>query len=281
MLLPIELSHPCYHDEGAARVQLELIRWPDGPYCPICGSFDRVKPYGGKAMGPGWYWCTPCRRKFTVRVGSIFGRSHIPIYKWLLGFRLMAGSKKGFSAHQMHRTLKVDYKTAWFMEHRIRECMDESASASQLGGEDKFVEADETYVGGKARNRAYKAPPPKKAVFSLVERDGKARSFHIANVTAETVRPLIVTVTSRKSHFRTDESGIYWKVGEEFKTHRTVNHSAEEYVRGGPHKHSRRHVLYPKAWDLWNIPARERSSSSEILTRIRFSLQQPRRARYR
>ena len=91
MQLPIELSHPCYHDEGAARVQLESIRWPDGPFCPICGSFDRVKPYGGKAMGPGWYWCTPCRRKFTVRVGSIFERSHIPIYKWLLGFRLMAG----------------------------------------------------------------------------------------------------------------------------------------------------------------------------------------------
>src|SRR6202048_1698536 len=99
MQLPIELSHPCYHDEDAARVQLESIRWPDGPYCPICGSFDRVKPYGGKAMGPGWYWCTPCRRKFTVRVGSIFERSHIPIHKWLLGFRLMAGSKKGFSAH--------------------------------------------------------------------------------------------------------------------------------------------------------------------------------------
>src|ERR1700720_1895901 len=121
------------------------------------------------------------------------------------------------------------------MEHRIRECLDESASATPLGGEDRFVEADETYVGGKARNRAYKAPPPKKAVFSLVERDGKARSFHIANVTAETVRPLIVTVTSRKSHFRTDESGIYWKIGEEFATHRTVNHSAEEYVRGDAH----------------------------------------------
>jgi hypothetical protein len=186
-------------------------------------------------MGPGWYWCTPCRRKFTVRVGSIFERSHIPIHKWLLGFRLMAGSKKGFSAHQMHRTLKVDYKTAWFMEHRIRECMDETATASPLGGEDKFVEADETYVGGRAKNRAYTTPPPKKAVFSLVERGGKARSFHIANVTAQTVRPLIVTVTSRKSHFRTDESGIYWRVGEEFETHRTVNHSAEEYVRGDAH----------------------------------------------
>src|SRR5271155_6035003 len=211
MQLPTELSHSCYHDEDAARVQLQSIRWPNGPYCPICGSFDRVKVYGGKAMGAGWYWCTPCRRKFTVRVGSIFERSHIPIHKWLLGFRLMAGSKKGFSAHQMHRTLKVDYKTAWFMEHRIRECMDESATVSPLGGEDKFVEADETYVGGRAKNRAYKAPPPKQAVLSLVERDGKARSFHIANVTAQTVRPLIVSVTSRKSR---GIYGIYQHVSE-------------------------------------------------------------------
>jgi transposase-like protein len=94
MQLPIELSHPCYHDEDAVRAQPETIRWPNGPYCPICGSFDRVKSYGGKAMEPGWYWCTPCRRTFTVRVGSIFERSHIPIHKWLLGFRLMAGRRK-------------------------------------------------------------------------------------------------------------------------------------------------------------------------------------------
>jgi transposase-like protein len=214
---------------------LESIRWPDGPYCPICGSFDRVKSLGGKAMGPGWYWCTPCRRKFTVRVGSIFERSHVPLYKWLLGFRLMAGSKKGFSAHQLHRTLNVDYKTAWFMEHRIRECMTGDSGSGTLGGEDKFVEADETYVGGKARNRADKAPPPKMAVFSLVERGGSARSFHVADVTAEMLRPLIVSVASRKSHFRTDESGVYWRTGEEFKSHRTVNHSAKEYVRGDAH----------------------------------------------
>ena len=272
-MLPIELSHPCYHDEDAARVQLESIRWPNGPYCPICGSFDRVKPYGGKAMGPGWYWCTPCRRKFTVRVGSIFERSHIPIHKWLLGFRLMAGSKKGFSAHQMHRTLKVDYKTAWFMEHRIRECMDESATAGPLGGEDKFVEADETYGGGRARNRAYKAPPPKKAVFSLVERDGKARSFHIANVTAETVRPLIVTSLLGSLIFEPTKAASIGESAKSLKTHRTVNHSAEEYVRGDAHTNTaRRYVFNPETRNIWNISARERSPSSEILTRVRFSL---------
>jgi transposase-like protein len=147
MQLPIELSHPCYHDDEAARTQLETIRWSNGPYCPICGAFDTVKvtTTPPKAKGGGWHWCTKCRRKFTVRVGSIFHRSHIPLHKWLLGFRLMAGSKKGFSAHQLHRTLNLDYKTAWFMEHRIRECMDEDDSGP-LGGEGKTVEADESFL---------------------------------------------------------------------------------------------------------------------------------------
>jgi len=237
MQLPIELSDPCYHDDETARIQLESIRWPDGPYCPICGAFDTVKATTTppKAHGGGWHWCTKCRRKFTVRVGSIFHRSHIPLHKWLLGFRLMAGSKKGFSAHQLHRTLNVDYKTSWFMEHRIRECTTPSVDSGPLGGEDKFIEADETYVGGKARNRAYRKPAPKMAVFTLVERGGSSRSFHVADVTAEMLRPLIVTTVSRKSHFRTDESGVYWRTGEEFKSHRTVTHSDKEYVRGDAH----------------------------------------------
>src|SRR5207302_5350326 len=119
----------------------------------------------------------------------------------------------------------VTYRSAWFMAHRIRLAMDDSAP-SALGGEGKFVEADETYVGGKARNRKGKTPK-KEAVFSLVERGGKSRSFHVPNVTATTLRPIIVTVASRKSHFRTDESGVYWSTGDEFKSHQTVNHSIE------------------------------------------------------
>jgi transposase-like protein len=236
MQLPIELSHPCYHDEDAARSQLEAIRWPDGPYCPYCGSFDRVKLTAPppKAKGAGWYHCQDCRRKFTVRVGSIFHRSHVPLHKWLLGFRLMAGSKKGFSAHQMHRTLKVDYKTAWFLEHRIRACMGDPDPAP-LGGEGKFVESDETFVGGKARNRAYREPAPKKAVVSLVERGGKVRSRHVPNVTADNLRPILETGIDKASHLRTDESGVYWKIGEKFASHKTVNHSADEYVRGDAH----------------------------------------------
>jgi len=233
MTLPTALSHPCYHDDEAARLVLETIQWPDGPYCPHCGAFDTVAPLGGKSMGPGWYWCAKCREKFTVRVGSVLGRSHIPLHKWLLAFRLMNASKKGMSAHQLHRMLGVTYRSAWFMAHRIRLAQDDGAP-TPLGGEGKTIEADESYVGGKARNRKGKTPK-KAAVFSLVERGGKARSFHVANVTATMLRPIMVTVASRKSHLRTDESGVYWAIGEEFKTHRTVNHSIEEYVRGDAH----------------------------------------------
>jgi len=231
--LPTELSHACYHDDEASRITFEAIRWPSGPYCPHCGSFDTVAPLGGESMGPGWYWCGKCREKFTVRVGSVLERSHIPMHKWLLAFRLMAGSKKGISAHQLHRSLGIAYRSAWFMAHRIRLAMDDK-TPTPLGGEGKFVEADETYVGGKARNRKGKTPK-KEAVFSLVERGGWSRSFHVPNVTAQTLRPIIVSTASRKSHLRTDESGVYWAIGEEFKTHRTVNHSAEEYVRGDAH----------------------------------------------
>jgi transposase-like protein len=211
MSLPTELSHPSYHDDEDARITFESIRWPHGPFCPHCGAVDTVAPLGGESMGPGWYWCNKCREKFTVRVGSVLERSHIAMHKWLLAIRLMTGSKKGISAHQLHGMLGVAYRSAWFMAHRIRLAMDDSAP-SALGGEGKFVEADETYIGGKARNRKGKTPK-KEAVFSLVERGGKSRSFHVPNVTATTLRPIIVSAASRDSHFRTDESGVYWSVG--------------------------------------------------------------------
>jgi transposase-like protein len=233
MTLPTALSHPCYHDDEAARLVFEAIQWPDGATCPHCGMTATVAPLGGKSMGPGWYWCSQCREKFTVRVGSVMERSHIPMHKWLLAFRLMNASKKGMSAHQLHRMLGVAYRTAWFMAHRIRLAQDDSVPAP-LGGEGKFVESDETYVGGKARNRKGKTPK-KEAVFSLVERGGKVRSFHVANVTATTLRPIMVTVADRKSHLRTDHSPVYWTIGDEYKTHYTVNHSIEEYVRGDAH----------------------------------------------
>ena len=146
MRTPELLSDPVYHDEEAARLYIQEARWPDGVYCPFCGVLDDIRPLGGESMGPGWFYCPACQDKFTVRVGSIFERSHIPLHKWLLAFRLMASSKKGISAHQLHRTLGITYKSAWFLAHRIRESMRDD-DPTPLGGEGKVVEADETYIG--------------------------------------------------------------------------------------------------------------------------------------
>jgi hypothetical protein len=172
-------------------------------------------------------------------IGTVYERSHIPLRKWLLATYLLCSSKKGMSAHQLWRTLGFgSYRTAWSWRCVFaKEGMREAKLPASMGGEGKFVEADETYVGGKARNRAFKEPPPKEAIMSLVEHIGQVRSFHlrVANVPAETVKPIIAEVLSTDSHFRTDESGIYWKIGKTFASHRTVNHAASEYVRGDAH----------------------------------------------
>lgn len=231
-----DLTNPIYSDANKAREHLEALHWPNGPVCPKCGEAERVTRLEGKSTRPGVVMCNPCRKPFTVTVGTIFEDSKISLNKWLLGFRLMAGSKKGISAHQLHRSLGITYKSAWFMAHRIREAM--NIDTGPLGGPDTVVEADETYVGGKARNRATRAPAPKKAVVALVERDGKARSFHVANVTGKQLRGLIVTNVDRGSHLMTDEAPVYTRVGREFNGHSVVNHSAKEYVTTGGFKHS-------------------------------------------
>src|SRR5205823_1514363 len=213
----------------------EAIRWPHGPVCPHCGATgETATKLAGKSHRRGLYQCNACREPFTVKMSSVMESSHLSYRKWALAFHLMAASKKGMSAHQLHRMLGVTYKTAWFLAMRIREAMRE-ISPDPLGGEGKFVEADETFTGGKAKNRAYKAPPPKEPVLALVERGGKVRSFHISEVTAATLKPIIVDAIAKDSHFRTDESGVYWKVGEEFASHKTVIHSMNEYVRGDAH----------------------------------------------
>src|SRR6202140_5131382 len=145
------LSAPHFHNEAAAFARLEAIVWPDGPFCPKCGGFDRITPVKGARMG--LRRCGPCKREFTVTVGTIFERSHIKLHIWFQAAHLMASSKKGISAHQLHRTLKVTYKTAWFMEHRLREAMRELHPNGPLGGEGKTVEFDETYIGGKETNK--------------------------------------------------------------------------------------------------------------------------------
>ena len=233
-----DLTNPIFSDANKAREHLEALHWPNGPVCPKCGETERLKRLEGKSTRPGVVMCNPCRKPFTITVGTIFEDSKIPLNKWLLAFRLMAGSKKGMSAHQLHRSLGITYKSAWFLAHRIREAMDGADGDGPLGGPDTVVEADETYVGGKARNRAFRQPAPKKAVVALVERDGRARSFHVANVNAKHIRGLIVTNVSRDSHLMTDESVVYTRVGREFNGHSTVNHSAKEYVTTGGFKHS-------------------------------------------
>lgn len=141
------VSGDIFSNEDAARAHIEATRWPNGPYCPYCGvTGDGVKALKGESMAPGWYHCRACRKKFTVRVGTVYERSHIQLHKWLQGFRLYASSKKGFSAHQLHRTLGITYRSAWFMAHRIREAMRE-LDPSPPGGKDKVVEADETFIG--------------------------------------------------------------------------------------------------------------------------------------
>jgi transposase-like protein len=193
---------------------------------------------------PGLYQCNACREQFTATVGTVFERSKVPLNKWLLATYLLSSSKKGISAHQVGRTLGVTYKTAWFMCHRIREGMTET-SPSPLGGEGKTVEADETVIGGKERNKRLSKRNPKnigavgkQVAFTLVERNGRARSFHVANVTGKTLRPIIVQHVSRKSALMTDDAGQYRPIGVEFARHETVNHGIEEYVRGDVHSNT-------------------------------------------
>jgi len=235
------ITDPIFHDELVATQHIEKSRWSGEPVCPHCGSV-RVRRMEGKTQA-GMFLCNDCRDKFTVRTGTVMERSHVPLHKWLLATHLMASSKKGMSAKQMERLLGVTYKTAWFLCHRIREAMVDDDGP--LGGPDKVVEADETYVGGKETNKhAHKrlggaqGGKGKQVVVSLVERGGRARSFHIANLNASNVRAALVTNVDRASYLMTDESRLYEKTGKEFAGHSAVAHSMGEYVRAAGFVHS-------------------------------------------
>lgn len=239
-----DLQNPIFTDEEAARQALEAVRWPNGPVCPHCGANERIAKVEGtkKSHRPGLYYCNECKGQFTVKVGSIFEDSKLPLTKWWLATYLLCSSKKGISSHQLHRVLGVTYKTAWFMSHRIREAMrDGTFSAGPLGGENKVVEADETYIGGKEKNKPLskrrvdgkRGPVGKEPVVSLVERDGAVRSFHTPDVTGKTLKPILTAHFDKRSYLMTDESGLYTTIGGSFAGHGTVNHSIEEYVRGG------------------------------------------------
>lgn len=247
----MNLTNKIFTNENAARKHLEAIRWPDGKSCPLCGCVDKIsdvamknKPSKANPEGKevkGYYHCGDCRRKFTVRTGTIYERSHIPLHKWVLATQLLCSSKKGMSAHQLHRMIGVTYKSAWFMAMRIRESMID-VNPDPMGGKDKVVQADETYFGRKANpptmrtdgtpfittgKGAHKIP-----VVSLVS-EGKARTFHVDRADAATVRDILVNNASRESALHTDESRLYIKVGQEFADHQSVNHSRKEYYRAG------------------------------------------------
>src|SRR6266849_1056363 len=231
----MDLAERAIHDEDAAREYLEMLRWPDGPVCPHCGVLGKVYRLPARKGRRQVIKCGSCRKQFSVTVGTIFEDSHIPLYKWLWAFHLYSSSKKGMSAHQLHRTLKITYKSAWFMAHRIGYCMRQSPLREKLSG---IVEADETYVGGKPRQKQpHKGPAKgwldrKVPVVSLVERGGTARSFVSERVTSESLRRILLENASTDSRLMTDSHPSYGPVGKPFASHETVDHSRDEYVRG-------------------------------------------------
>jgi transposase-like protein len=230
-----DFSNPIFHDDNAAREYIESLRWANGRFCPKCGEIERTSPVSGEKHRPGLYVCLSCKATFTVTVGTVMERSHIPLHKWVAAFILLTASKKGVSAHQVHRMLGITYKSAWFMCHRIREAMKEGAFPGPLGGEGKTVEADETFIGRKPGRKKQRGFRHKLAVMSLVERGGKVRSFKIDDVNSNSLRKVLVTQVDRKSALMTDDSHLYKPVGKEFASHESVNHSEEEYVRGPAH----------------------------------------------
>lgn len=234
----VNITDPIFHNEQAAERHIFLSRYPDGePFCPHCGSTNTMQ-MGGKTQA-GYWLCRDCRDKFTVRTGTVMERSHIPLHKWLLATHLMAASKKGMSASQMARMLGVTYKSAWFLCHRIREAMDNATGTGPLGGPGKVVESDEAFIGGKKKRRLSGKVAPMKKVVTLVERGGQARSFHVANIHANTVRGAIVTNVDRQSTLMTDDARVYWSLGREFAGHETTLHANREFARpGGIHSNN-------------------------------------------
>jgi transposase-like protein len=241
------LSAKHFHEEAAAYRFVEARVWPDGPICPHCGGVERIGKMGGKSTRIGTYKCYQCRKPFTVKVGTIFESSHIPLHMWLQAIFLMASSKKGVSSNQLHRTLGVTLKTAWFLSHRIREAM-RTGGLDPLGGLGKVVEADETYFGERenfmpSSNRGGRpytkggrsGPSNKRAVLALVERGGETRTFHLDRATKNEVVKIVTDNVAQESYLHTDESRLYGDADQLFAEHHTVKHSVGEYVRGSVH----------------------------------------------
>ena len=230
------LSQPQFHDEAAAFEYVEAALWPTGPICPHCGGFDRIsviKANPAKKIRLGLKYCGQCRKQFTVRIGTIFEESHLPMTKWLQAIFLMSSSKKGVSSHQLHRTLECTYKTAWFLSHRIREAM-RSGELAPFGSDGGDVEVDETFIGQdpdarqdvKAKNWVQR-----NKVLTLVDRaSGRARSFVVDDLNKATIAPILTANIAREARLLTDDAPRYVGHGRMFADHQSVNHTADEYV---------------------------------------------------
>jgi len=245
------LSAPYMHDEAAAFAHVEAMLWPDGPVCPHCGVVDRAYRLEGvrtKAtkknpegkVRHGLWKCRECRKQFTVRKGTIFEESHLPLHLWLQAIHLMMSSKKGISSHQLHRVLGITYKSAWFLTHRIRECM-RSGELDPMGGNGGAVEVDETFIGhdkavkpkGEKRGRGY---AHKYKVLTLVDRDSKrAKSIVVDDLKASTLVPILQENIDCEAVVYTDEAGQYKHLGRDFGSHDFVHHGQGEYGRGTVH----------------------------------------------
>jgi len=221
-------------DETAAYRWVEAQVWPDGPGCPHCGSVERIGLMGGKSTRIGTYKCYACRKPFTVKVGTVFESSHIPMRVWLQAMVLMCASKKGVSSNQLHRSLGVSLKSAWFMSHRLREAM-RVVGVEPMGGAGKAVEADETYFGQVKGEPKRRGVGHKHVILSLIERGGSARSFHVEGTRIADLAPVIRANISRESDLMTDEGTWYKEIGREFARHETVKHREDEYVRDDAH----------------------------------------------
>lgn len=226
------LSAPYFHNEEAAYAFVEARLWPQGPVCPKCGVIGGHYRLKGKSTRPGVYKCKDCRKPFRVTVGTIFEASHIKLNVWLQAIFLIAASKKGMSSNQLHRSLGISLKSAWFMSHRIRAAMAE-LGGEPMGGEGQAIEADETYIGSKDgwKDRV-RSGAHKHAIFSLVQRNGKVRSFHVPRVNARNLKPILRSQVAKESHLMTDEARVYGPLGRDFAKHSHVTHAAKEYARG-------------------------------------------------
>ena len=242
------LNEAYFHDEAAAFAALEAIVWPNGPVCPHCGGTDRIGKLEGVRTKPskkhpegivrhGLRKCYDCKGQFTARRNTVFESSHLELRQWLQAAYLLCSSKKGISSHQLARTLGITVKSAWFASHRLREAM-RDGKLDPLGGEGKIIEADETFLQDMDRFKKYtgkKGIGHKRKILTLIERGGKARSFHIEDLAVSTVAPIVRKNVARESKFMTDEARHYKQVGRDFASHESVEHNADEYVRGDAH----------------------------------------------